>query len=91
MLDQRMQILISADQRRRLEQEARRRSTSVASVIRDAVDAQLGGITVEERRAALDEILAMRGRFASPDELNRLAASEHDDQLEDLVRAVKKR
>ncbi len=85
-----MQILVSADQRRRLEQEARRRSTSVASVIRDAVDAQLGGITVEARRAALDEILAMGGRFASPDELNRIAAGEHDDQLEELVRAVKR-
>jgi hypothetical protein len=90
MLNQRMQLLISADQRRRLEQEARRRATSVASVIRDAVDAQLGGITAEDRRAALDEILAMSGRFASPDELNRIAASEHDDQLEGLVRAAKR-
>lgn len=90
MLNERLQILVSADQRRRLEQEAQRRGSSVASVIRDAVDAQLGGITMEDRRAALDEILAMRGRFASPDELNRLAASEHDDQLEALVRAVKR-
>jgi hypothetical protein len=89
MLNQRMQILVSADQRRRLEQEAQRRATSIASVIRDAVDAQLGGITAEDRRTALDEILAMGGRFASPDELNRIAASEHDDQLEELVRAVK--
>lgn len=91
MLDQRMQILVSADQRRRLEQEAQRRSTSVARVIRDAVDAQLGGITVEDRRAAVDRILALRGRFASPEELNRIVDSEHEDQLDELLRAVKKR
>jgi predicted transcriptional regulator len=89
MLKERMQILVSTDQRRRLEQEARRRGTSVASVIREALDAQLGTITVEDRRAALDGILAMQGRFAPPDELNRIAASEHDDQLEELVRAIK--
>jgi predicted DNA-binding protein len=90
MLKERMQILMSTEQRRRLEREAQRRGTSVASVIRDAVDAQLGAITVEDRRAALDDILAMRGRFASPDELNRIAASEHDEQVEQLVRAVER-
>ncbi len=90
MLKERMQILVSTDQRRRLEREAQRRGTSVASVIRDAVDAQLGAITVEDRRAALDDILGMRGRFASPDELNRIAASEHDEQVGQLVRAVER-
>lgn len=90
MLKERLQILVSTEQRRRLQQEASRRGTSIGNVIRDAVDAQLGAITVEDRRMALDEILAMRGRFASPEELNRLAASEHDDQLEELVRAVKR-
>jgi hypothetical protein len=90
MLKERLQILVSTEQRRRLEQEARRRRTSIGNVIRDAVDAQLGVVTAEDRRAALDEILAMRGRFASPDELNRLAASEHDDQLDELVRAVER-
>jgi hypothetical protein len=90
MLNERMQILVSADQRRRLEREAQRRRTSVASVIRDAVDAQLGGVTVEDRRAALDDILAMRGRFAPPEELNRIAAGEHDEQLEQLVRAAER-
>ena len=85
-----MQILVSTDQRRRLEQEARRRGTSVAHVIRDAVDAQLGTPTAADRRAALDEILAMRGgRFASPEELNRIVESEHEDQLDELIRAVK--
>ena len=90
MLDQRMQILVSADQRSRLEQEAQRRATSVASVIRDAVDAQLGAIDVDDRRAALDAILAMRGRFASPDELDRIAASERDEQFDAIPEHVKR-
>jgi hypothetical protein len=91
MLKERMQILVTSDQRRRLEREAQRRGTSVASVIRDAVDAQLGTPTAADRRAALDEILAMRGgRYASPDELNRIVASEHEDELDELMRAVKR-
>jgi hypothetical protein len=90
MLKERMQILISSDQRRRLEQEAQRRGTSVASVIRDAVDAQLGGVSGGERRGALDDIRAMRGRFAPPEELSRIAAGERDDQLEELARALKR-
>jgi len=90
MLKERLQILVSTDQRRRLEREARRRGTSVASVIREAVDVQLGGVTVEDRRAALDEILAMRGQYASPEELNRIAAGERDEQIDQLLRAVKR-
>jgi hypothetical protein len=90
MLKERLQILVSTDQRRRLEREARRRGTSVASVIREAVDVQLGGVTAEDRRAALDEILAMRGQYASPEELNRIAASERDEQVDELLRAVKR-
>lgn len=90
MLKQRLQILVTIDQRRRLEQEARRRGTSVASVIRHAVDAELCAITVADRRAALDEILAMEGRIASPDELNRIIEGERDEQLDAIARQVKR-
>ena len=90
MHTERLQILVTSDQRRRLDQEAQRRGTSVAGVIRDAVDAQLGAITVEDRRAALDEIVAMRGRSTSPEELNRIAASERDEQLDAIARRVKR-
>lgn len=90
MLDQRMQILVSADQRRRLEQEAQRRSTSVASVIRDAVDAQLGGITVEDRRAAVDRIRALRGRSLSPEELNRIVEEEREAEADELLRHIRR-
>src|SRR5215212_2397655 len=85
MLKERLQILVTRDQRRRLEREAQRRGTSVAGVIRDAVDAQLGEITVEDRRAALDDILTMRGRSVSPDELDRIAEGERVEQLEAIV------
>lgn len=88
MLKERLQILVSADQRRRLEREARRRGTSVASVIREAVDAQLGGVTPGDRRAALDGIRAMRGRFVAPEELDRLAEGEREQQLDAIARRV---
>lgn len=80
-----MQILISTDQRRRLEREAQRRGTSVAGVIRDAVDAQLGSITVEDRRAAVDRIGALRGRPLSPDELNRIVEEEREAEADKLL------
>ncbi len=80
-----MQILVSADQRRRLEQEAERRGTSVASVVRDAVDAQLGGATPEGRRAAVDRIGALRGRPLSPDELNRVVEEEREAEADKLL------
>ena len=78
MLKERMQILISADQRRRLEREAQRRGTSVASVVREAVDAQLGARTVEDRRAAVEQIRTLHGGFATPEELNRIVEQERE-------------
>jgi hypothetical protein len=95
MLKERLQILVTTDQRRRLEREARRRGTSVGRVVRDAVDAQLGGVTAEDRRRAVDEIIAMRGRFlfpedATPEGLDRIAESEYDEEIEKLLRAVKR-
>ena len=78
MLSERLQILVSREQRRRLEREAKRRGTSVGSLIREAVDARFGAVTTDERLRALDDIRAMHGRFLPPDELNRIAASERD-------------
>jgi hypothetical protein len=90
MLDQRLQILVTSDQRRRLEHEARRRGTSVGRVVRDAVDAQLGGVTQEERRAALEEIRAMRGRYLPPEEINRIVAEEREEDLDEMLRQLKR-
>lgn len=90
MLKERMQILISSEQRRRLEQEARRRGTSVASVIRDAVDAQLGGATAEDRRAAVARIGALRGRSVSPEELNRIVEEEREAEADKLLKHLRR-
>ncbi|MDP9343820.1 MAG: hypothetical protein M3Q23_17360 [Actinomycetota bacterium] len=77
MLSERFQILLSTEQRRRLEAEARRRGTSVASLIRDAIDARFGSVSREDRLRAMSEIRGMTGgRFLSPEELNRLVERE---------------
>jgi hypothetical protein len=72
MFTERLQILVSPDQRRRLEHEARRRGTSVAAVVRDAVDDELGTVSPEERRRAVEAIGALRGTYVPPDELGAL-------------------
>lgn len=81
MLNRRLQILMTSDQHRRLEEEARRQGTSVASLIREAVDARFGTVSLADRERALQEIRAMQGRLLSPDELNRVAAEEREIEL----------
>lgn len=85
MLQERLQILVSTEQRRRLEAEAKRRGTSVASLVREAVDVQFGAVTPADRLRALSEIQAMRGRFLPPDELDRLGEAQRDRQLDDIL------
>lgn len=70
MYSERLQILVSKEQRQRLETEARRRNASVASVIRDAVDVELGRVSREDRLRAVAEIAEMKGTpYLPPDEL----------------------
>lgn len=79
MLTERLQVLVSRDQKRRLETEARRRRSSVGAVIREAVDARLTTVTPEERARAIAEIKAMRGgRFVSPKTLERIVEEERE-------------
>jgi hypothetical protein len=83
MFTQRLQVLISAEQRRRLEAEADRRAVSVASLIREAVDAKFGGVSRDERLRAVAAIKANRGgRYLSPEELSRIADEERDALLD---------
>ena len=56
MLDRRLQVLVDQERYRRLEAEARRRRTSVAQVVREAIDSVLPA-DVARKRAALKEIL----------------------------------
>jgi hypothetical protein len=76
MFSERLQILISQEQRRRLETEARRRGTSVAALIREAVDLHIGPTARSERTDALAGIGAMHGRYLSPEELERLVRED---------------
>jgi hypothetical protein len=72
MYSERLQILISKEQRRRLETEAKRRKASVASVIRDAVDAELGQGSREDRLQAVAEIAKIKGiPYLPPDKLRK--------------------
>lgn len=72
MYSERLQILVSKEQRRRLEREAKRRGASVASVIRDAVDVELGGVSRTDRLRAAEEIAAMRATpYLPPEQLER--------------------
>jgi predicted DNA-binding protein len=78
MLTERLQILISPDQRRRLEAEAERRGSSVASVVREAIDTRLAGPTREDRMKAVEEIAAMKGRYLSVEEMHTIIAEERE-------------
>ena len=86
MLKERLQILLTVEQRRRLEAEAGRRRTSVASLIREAIDARFGAVTAGDRLQAFEEIQAMEGRFLPPDELDRLVEQEREEELARLFK-----
>lgn len=57
MLERRVHILLDDGRYRRVAAEARERKTSVAAVIRDAIDQALS-IDPERKREAADELLA---------------------------------
>lgn len=78
MLKERLQILVSVEQRRRLEAEAARRRTSVAALVREAVDARYGTVSRAERERAAGDIGAMRGSYRPPDQLEELIDAERD-------------
>jgi len=83
MFNERLQLLISPEQRHRLEEEARRRDASIASVIREAIDLHLGTVDRSARLRALDELRAMQGGpFLTPEELNREVAAEREQQFD---------
>lgn len=83
MYSERLQILISKEQRRRLEAEARRRNSSVASVIREAVDVELGAGSREERLRAVGRIAEIKGASAlPPEELKRAIDDARGEEIE---------
>ncbi len=82
MYTERLQILVSKEQRRRLEREAKRRKSSVASVIRDAVEAELGGRSREEKLRAVEAIRRIPPvPYLPPEELGELIDRLHDEAI----------
>lgn len=82
MFTERLQILVSKEQRQRLEREAKRRNTSVASVIRDAVDTELGFDSRKEKLAAVEAIRQLpRVPFLPVEELNRIYDEGHYEEI----------
>jgi predicted DNA-binding protein len=71
MYSERMQILLSPSQRRRLEAEAKRRGMSVAAVVREAIDARVETVPPDRRRAAMERL---RGRHVPFVPLRKLEA-----------------
>lgn len=88
MLKERLQILVSAEQRRRLEAEAARRCTSVAALVREALDARYGPVSRVEREEAVAEIRSMRGTYRSPEKLEGLIDAERDGVGAQLQRSA---
>lgn len=82
MFTERLQILVSKEQRQRLEREAKRRQSSVASVIRDAVEAELGGTSRQDRMQAVEAISHLRGTpYLPPEELEREIDRAHAEEI----------
>ncbi len=79
MLTHRLQILVGADQRRRLDGEARRRGVSVGAVVREAIDSQLGGATRAQRLGAVEEMASVASGPALPvEELDRIIDEQRE-------------
>lgn len=79
MLSERLQILVTPEQRRRLDSEARERGTSVGGLIREAIDSSFGGASRAQRIRAAEEIAAMSGSpYLPPDELDRAIDEERE-------------
>jgi hypothetical protein len=82
MITERLQVLMSRAQRRRLEDEAKRRRTSVGAIIREAIDARVTPVPTERRLRAVAEIGSMEGgRFLSPAALERLVEEEREQEF----------
>jgi len=80
MLTERLQILVSPQQKRRLEAEAQTRGESVGELVRAAIDAHYGETSRAERLAAVERMRAApKIRFFTPEELTRI----HEEEIEE--------
>lgn len=76
---ERLQILVTPEQRRRLTALARARGATVTSLVREAIDEALPAPTdAAARQAAARRLLDRRVPFVSPDELNHALDDRFD-------------
>lgn len=85
MLSDRLQILVTSEQRRRLEDKAGHLGVSVGKVVRDAIDETLGAATPENRLRAAEEIVAMKAVFVAPRELESILDEERERPFSALL------
>jgi Ribbon-helix-helix protein, copG family len=81
MLTERLQILVSPQQKRRLEAEAKTRGESVGELVREAIDERYGNVpTRAERMAAVERMRSgPKIPYISPEEINRA----HEEEIEE--------
>jgi hypothetical protein len=79
MLDRRLQILIDERRYRRLQAEARERKTSIAAVIRDAIDQKFPAGSSKRTGAARAVLGAGLMSVPSVEELREERESAHSD------------
>jgi uncharacterized protein YbaR (Trm112 family) len=81
MLTERLQILVSPQQKRRLEAEAKTRGESVGELVREVIDERYGnGPTRAERMAAVERMVSgPKIPFMTPEEINRA----HEEEIEE--------
>ncbi|HET7701332.1 MAG TPA: hypothetical protein VFM06_10755 [Candidatus Limnocylindria bacterium] len=85
MFSERIQVLMTKAQRRRLETEARQRGTSVGALIREAIDTREGRAPLADRLRAVGEIKAITaragGKSLSVEDIERLVDEEREEWL----------
>lgn len=87
MFDQRLQLLVSADQRRRLEAKAKETGKSVGRLIREAIDARYGAISRDDRIRAAKEIGEMKGgRFLTVAQMHEIIGEERFANFPEILR-----
>lgn len=86
MYGERMQILITPEQRHRLEDESRDTGLSVAALVRAALDARYGSGPTREQRVAAAEYLTTGGtaEHLSIEELNEIINDRHGEAWDRL-------
>ena len=72
MYSERLQILLTPDQRRRLQREAKRRKSSVTALVREAVEAHFGVAPEGSKEQAYRAIVGRRSRYVAPETLDEL-------------------